>query len=75
MQISVQNLEIQISEYGQKDDELTKVRNELYTLRSNSSTLEDQIYSKEAHISRLIKELTYTKEQYNEIEEDLKIRQ
>ena len=54
---------------------MSKLRAELFNVRTNCSTLEDDMYNKEASISRLYKELNYIKDQYNEIEEEQKIRQ
>ncbi len=67
LQFSIQTYEAQVEEYSQKDQELYKMRNELFSLRTGSSALEDEIYNKDANLNRIVKELAYMKEQYSEL--------
>jgi chromosome segregation ATPase len=41
LQFSLQTLEGQVNDYGQKDEELYKIRNEMFAMRTGNSALED----------------------------------
>jgi chromosome segregation ATPase len=75
LQYSVESYKTEIDELNQRSEEAYRMRTEIFSLKSDISNLQEEIFNREAANARLSNEINYVRSQSSELEEELDVKQ
>ena len=65
------NARSQAEDLGTQAEEGYRLRTEIFSLKSDISNLQEEVFNREAANARLANEISYVRTQYSELEEEL----